>query len=123
MTRTLNLDLVPPMFRDQAVAAFEAGDPLRFVMSAGDNTAALDLVWRNYGALKARGILERVAGRLLLDARRPVAGRPSELRRLFQEADRDLAGLRRSGPRPWAVYPLSRRLGPATGRCATAVVD
>lgn len=54
---TLWLDPIPVNLRQQALTAFEAGEAVAFLVSAG-NQQGLELVFHNFCALKHRGIYE-----------------------------------------------------------------
>ena len=101
------LDPIPDVLRGRAREAFQDGNALSFLGFAG-NHHGIDLVFRNEGPLRARGLYE-VA---LLDAYMMHRGNHHQtpdvrLRDLFARADRDrlrAAGDPLPGPGPFTLF-------------------
>jgi hypothetical protein len=107
LDRGLWLTPIPEMLSARAVQAFEVGDALGFLLLAS-NEDGLELVYRNAGALRERGIYEDAllnayVGCRTNNSRWPMSG----LRFLFQLADRVkllAAGAPLPGEGPFTVY-------------------
>jgi hypothetical protein len=101
------LDPIPAALLQDAIGAFEKGDALGFLITAG-NTHSLDLVWRNLAALRERAIYEPALLLAFTAARTNNARWPaSALRLMFDLADRErlrASGDPLPGPGPFAVY-------------------
>ncbi len=104
---SLWLDPIPTMLHAQAREAFAAGNFRRFLMSA-ENTAGLALVWKNWEALRKRGIYEAALLDAFTSTRTNNAGwSASDLEFFFSLADRAqllAAGEPLPGPGPFTLY-------------------
>ena len=104
---TLWLDPIPAQLRAEAVTRWKAGDAVGFLILAG-NTYALDLVVYNMQALKASGLYEEALLPAFIATSTNNAHWPlTDLRKLFQEADRErlrAVGSPLPGPGPFTIY-------------------
>ena len=106
---TLNLDLIAPRFRDDAIDALNEGDVDGFlIFSEHGNQYHLHIVWQNINELKIRGLYEEALLSAFIATRTDNHHHPQRLMELmFALADRDLllaAGDPLPGPGPFTMF-------------------